>query len=374
MRLSRFFKAALVLTATLLVALLLLHEAAAAVRTVKLMQNFGRAAAFIVDGTGLQEREWTGELKGAPVQARLYGSAGGAAGGTAIVFVPGLSSQGIANPRFVSTAQALARSGYYVLAPDIESFKRLRLDPAAVDEIGYWFRRLREDQTLRPGKVGILGVSVAGTFSLLAASDRDAVDPDFIVSVGGYQDLLHCLENWFRDASAVHQHGDYPVQKYGKWITMLEALDRVEDSSDRRQLAGMLRGMLETGRRPKPPAGLSEQGERWFRLAVADSEDSALYREIRDTVSSRFHSLNPDDAVLSQVRSRVFLVHGSDDELVPSSQTLQLERRLTSARTSVLITPIISHTHPQMERLGTFRRYSEYVRAAWFLYSFVRES
>jgi dienelactone hydrolase len=372
MRFTRFCKAGVVIAGTLLLALLLLSEAPAAVRTLKLLQNLGGAAAYIVDGTGVDEKEWTGQLNGAPVRARLYGPSKAQAG-TGIVFIPGLSPLGIDNPRFVSAAQALARTGYFVLAPDIESFSRLRLDPAALDEIGYWFRRLKEEWTVR--KIGIVGVSVAGTFALLAASGPDiGDDTDFVVSIGGYQDLRRCFENWFGNTPSIGRHGDYPVQSYGKWIAMLAALDRLDDSADRRELEALLKGMLETGRRPESPTGLSEQGQRWFRLAgMTNSGDPDLYRQIEETVFGKFHSVNPDQA-LSRVRCRVFLVHGSDDELIPSQETLELERHLKSARTSVLITPMISHTHPQMERLGTFPRYYEYVRAAWFLYSFVRES
>ena len=288
-----------------------------------------------------------------------------------VLFLPGLTEQGIRHPRFVAVAKALAKTGYVVLTPDIVSLRQFRLEQEAIEEITFWYHYMRNELVL--GQVGITGVSVSGSLGLIAAA-RLPIHQEivFVVSIGGYQDLLRCSRRWFSSQASKQRHGNYPVQHYGKWLIMLSTLDYLDNPSDRKSLAETLRHLLATGKPPKPPEHLTPPARRWFQAAISkDVVDQQLVHTIQARLAKRLAFLSPREE-LKRIRCPVFLVHGLYDELIPSGETLELQKRLTSAPTYVLLTPLISHTHFQSNHLKTGEKWLAYLRSAAFLHTFAR--
>jgi pimeloyl-ACP methyl ester carboxylesterase len=204
---------------------------------------------------------------------------------------------------------------------------------------------------------------------LATARQSACADPAFVVCIGGYQDLFRCSLQWFSPRTSRQKHGKYPVQYYGKWILMLTALDAVEKPEDRIALELVLRTLLEQARPPKGTWKLTTQGERWYRMAVElNPNDAGLQKEIEQHLTPRFEALSVRDD-LKSIRCPVFLVHGDRDELIPPTETLELQRRLTSAETHLLLTPLISHTHSIMSQLSTKERWTAFLRAGSFIHA-----
>ena len=154
---------------------------------------------------------------------------------------------------------------------------------------------------------------------------------------------------------------------------MLAALDLLPEESERLAIENILHQLLATGDCPaaaKPY--LSEEAQRWHRLAISKdpSVEPQLTKRIQARLADLFDTLSPD-GIVSQVRCPVFLVHGSGDELIPSGETAELERRLTETEAHVLLTPLISHTHPRQNLLSGYEKWAGYWEAARFLYAFV---
>ncbi len=286
-----------------------------------------------------------------------------------VLFLPGLTELGIRHPRFVAVAQALAKTGYVVLTPDIVSLREFRLEHEAIEEITFWYHYMKNELFLE--QVGITGVSVSGSLGLIAAA-KPPIHQDivFVVSIGGYQDLLRCSRRWFSSQTSKQRYGNYPVQHYGKWIIMLATLDYLDNPSDRKFIAETLRLLLTTGKPPKPLEHLTPPARRWFQAAISkDIIDQQLVRTIQARLAKRLEFLSPGEE-LKRIRCPVFLVHGLYDELIPSSETLELQKRLTSAPTYVLLTPLISHTHFQSNHLQTGEKWLAYLRSTAFLHAF----
>ena len=292
-----------------------------------------------------------------------------------VLFLPGLTAQGVRHPRFLAVAQGLAKTGYVVLTADIVSLRQFKLERKAIEEIIFWHRYMREELDPRLQHVGIAGVSVSGTLALIATARptiRERVG--FVVSIGGYQNLLRCSRRWFSSHASEQGQGNYSSRHYGRWISMLSALGCLENRHDRECLAEVLHQLLVTGKRPRSPEHLTTSGRRWFQAAVSkEIADQQLVDTIEAWLASRLTFLSPEEE-LRQIRCPVFLVHGLNDQLIPSSETLELKRRLTSAENYVLVTPLISHTYPQFDQLKTGKKWRAYLEGANFLYTLVRVS
>ncbi len=343
-------------------------------RTVEVATNLGQAARQTVDIAGLIETDIHLGSGQTQKTARVY-QMDSRGPKTAILLVPGLTPNGILNPRFVAVARSLARSGYVVTTPRLSGFDNFRLEPTAVQEIGFWYGQMRERPWFPLRKAGIVGVSVGGTLALLAAARQpECRNLDFVVCIGGYQDLWRCQQRWFSNTRGVDSHGQYPVQFYGKWILMLTALDAMRNRHDHEQLERALTDLVVTAKTSVSPSNLGAEGGLWYNLALGEQmTDAVLLARISQQLQARFEALSPGEE-LSAITCPVFLVHGAYDELIPAEETLELEKRLTSTQPVTLLTPAISHTHPLLDKLGFWSKWKALAEGSFFLYRFVRAS
>ncbi len=343
-------------------------------RTADVVTNLGRAAHQTVDTAGLIETDIHLASGQTERTARVY-QMDTRGPKTAILFVPGLTPNGILNPRFVAVARSLARSGYVVITPRLSGFDNFRLEPPAIEEIGFWYGRMRERPWFPLRKAGIVGVSVGGTLALLAAARQpECRNLDFVVCIGGYQDLWRCQRRWFSNTRGVDSHGHYPVQFYGKWILMLTALDAMRNRRDHDQLERALTDLVVTAKTSVTLSNLGTEGGLWYNLAMGDQmTDAAVLARISQQLQTSFRTLSPGEE-LSAITCPVFLVHGAYDELIPAEETLELEKLLTSTRPVTLLTPAISHTHPLLDKLGLWSKWKALAEGSFFLYRFVRAS
>ena len=335
--------------------------------TIRLLTNLNQAGD-ISTAKGLRTVELAESRSGSEetLQGRLY--LPDSIRGPGILFLPGLTRQGYDHPRFTAVARALARTGFPILTPDIRVLKELRLEESSLEETIFWLDWWLHRSPQKGRRVGLLGVSVGGTLGLKAAAKRSQ-QVSFVVSIGGYQDLERCRQRWFGGGDSTLRHGDYPVRYYGKWIWMLTVLEALQPASNREPLRSILYALIEKGRLEAGGPELSEEGQRWLRIATHDSVGE-LFGTALPPNPDRLHRLSANRE-LSRVQCPVFLVHGLQDELIPPSETLELRDLLVRAPTSVLLTPLISHTHPLWQELNDLRKGWALLRLSCFLHGFV---
>jgi pimeloyl-ACP methyl ester carboxylesterase len=344
------------------------------VSTIRLMRNLGDAARQQVDPTGITQTEIRIRHGEQELIARVY-QPDAPGPKSALIFVPGLTPNGILNPRFVGVAQALAKSGFVVVTPRLTGFDDFRLEPLAIDEIALWYQEIREKPWFQLRRAGIAGVSVGGTLALIAAARKpECRNVDFLISIGGYQNLARCERRWFSQALGEDKHGHYPVQSYGKWVLMLMALEGNTSPNEQAVLQTVLNDLILRASTSVSPGEMSPEAASWYRFAVShDVNDQAIMRKISSFLESRHRLLSPD-LELAAINCPVFLVHGAHDELIAPEESLELELRLISAPTTRLLTPIISHTHPLLEKMSPGNKARALAEGALFLYRLVKVS
>jgi dienelactone hydrolase len=307
----------------------------------------GKAAEAAQDP--LVEEALTVDGAGGPFRARIY-RLRGQAQGQGLIVVHGIHHEGMNEHRMVPFARELARAGLVVLTPEITDLADYRITHQGVSVI--------RDATVYLGgrhdlvgnaPVGILGFSFAGGLALVAAEQPPlAGHVAYVVSVGGHHDLARVLRFLIRNevetpAGLVRK----PAHDYGLVVLLYGSVDRFAPEPDRAALRDALRASLHQDR----PAALAaaarlttDRGKELWQLADAKKLQT-LAPQLEAIVTEQraeLAALSPRGH-LAAIGAPVYLVHGTDDSVIPASETEWAGLELGKADHIALVSPLIEH-------------------------------
>ncbi len=313
-----------------------------------------------------------------PLRARLYRPQPPRERAT--LLVPGIHPAGIDEPRLVRLSRELAATGIPVLTPELPDLTHFRITAQATDMIEDAGRWLAAQHDLAPdGRIGMMGISFSGGLSVVAAG-RPALRSHvaYVFSYGGHGDLPRVLRYLCTgDQPAVppgeqaldpHAGHYWQPHDYGVAVILHEIAPAMVPPD---QVAPLRRG-IETFLDASGLAG------------VDDARASQLFAEARvmathlpqpaatllDEVNARdVKTLGPkllpklgaygSDPGLSPDRSPapsapVFLLHGRDDNVVPSAESILLAGWLRKrTRVHLLVSSLLGHA--EVDRSAGFR-------------------
>jgi hypothetical protein len=294
-----------------------------------------------------------------------------------VLLVPGVHMDGIDETRLVGMAEDLAETGYAVVTVAPPDLRRFQITPANTDVIEDAARWITTRPDLAPdGRVGMVGISFSGGLSIVAAgrdSLRDKVA--FVMSFGGHGDLLRVMRYLTSGRTpaapadpsaggAVVGAGSMhllPPHDYGVTVVLLTFADRVVPadqveplrqailiylSASSLTLVDMTRANAEFARARAVGSMLPEPA-RTFMIWVNDRAVDQLGPRLFPVVDAlgdepAARALSPEQ--VPAPAAPVFLLHGSEDTVIPPIETLFLATHLRG-RTPVtgLLSGLITH-------------------------------
>jgi len=291
-----------------------------------------------------------------------------------VLLVPGVHAMGIDEPRLTGLSGELAASGLAVLTMELPDLMKYQFTPRSVDEIEDAIGWLSRRHDLTPdGRIGVMGVSFAGGLSLVAAgrpSVRDKIV--YVLSFGGHGSLPRTLKylctgiepRRFDEPADAPPHVR-PPHDYGVAVILASFADRVVPAE---QVAPLRDGVvtyltasqIDMVDKPKAAtifdaarrqaAALPEPAANLMRLVNA-RDVKTLGAALLPTVESADFppSLSPEQS--PPPIAPVYLLHGTDDTVIPSVETLLLAHHLEGkTRVKYLLSGLI--THAEVDRAG----------------------
>ncbi|PYR90663.1 MAG: hypothetical protein DMF84_19635 [Acidobacteria bacterium] len=347
------------------------------------MRTYRRGAAFVVQAAGIEgvARRVAG-WQTVPVSQTLNGYTVPWHGGTlkahayqpyrvlgrGIMLVPGVHAAGIDEPRLVAFARDLASMGHPVLTVELPDLVHYQITPRTTDMIedaATWMLRGAEYRG-DDGRIGMMGISFGGGLTIVAAarpSIRDKVA--FAMSFGGHGDLPRTLRYL---CTGIQPDGAArPPHDYGLAIVLLGAADNVVPRQQVQPLRDAILSFLEASRLDmvdKPRAAAEFARAKSLEATLAEPSRTYMgYVNARDVkrlgpiLLPHMAALGGDPA-LSPSRSAapacpVYLLHGTDDNVVPAIESVLLAKDLRARGVTVhqLATPLI--THAEVDRSST---------------------
>jgi hypothetical protein len=284
-----------------------------------------------------------------------------------VLLVPGIHAMGIDEPRLTGLSNELAATGLAVLTMELPDLARYRFTPETVDIIEDGARWLSERPDLaQDGRIGLMGISFAGGLSMVAAgrpSIRDRLA--FVFSFGGHGDLPRVLR-YLCTGIEPPRPGDppgvppriRPPHDYGVAVILVGIADRMvprEQVEPLRQgivtfltasqldLIDKTRAAAVFAEARTLAAGLPEPSASLMRMVNARDVKGlgARLLPVLETIDYP-DSVSADRS--APPRAPVYLLHGTEDTVIPSVESLLLAQHLEGKTTvHALLSGLITH-------------------------------
>lgn len=277
--------------------------------------------------------------------------------GPALLIFPGIHGGGVNEPRLVSMARQLAAAGGTVITVPLPDLRAYRITVRSVDMI--------EDAIVwaapafgTRGRIGVAGISFAGGLTLVAAGRPGVSDRlTAVFALGAHADLPRVLRYLCGEGAPATLP---PPHDYGVVLFLRESLTHVVPAEQIPAIDHALVTFLDAS----SAEGMAPARARQL-FEAARAEEAAL----REPSKALMHAVNTRDVKtlgralgafaeevggasgLSPARSpatraHVFLLHGTGDSVIPSTETLVLQEYLTARGNppvQVLLTPLVTH-------------------------------
>jgi dienelactone hydrolase len=296
--------------------------------------------------------------------------------GRTVLLVPGVHAGGIEEPRLVDFARDVASMGLTVLTAELTDLARYSITPRTTDMIedaALWLANQKEHPS-DDGRVGMMGISFAGGLSIVASS-RPALKERvaFVMSFGGHGDLPRTLRYL---CTGVQPGGEKrPPHDYGVAIILLGVLgvggEHVVPSDQTEPLRQAILAFLDASHLDmvdKPRAKIAFDRARELAKNLGEPARTLMgyindrsVDKLGPILVPHLKLLSGDDA-LSPARAaapsgKVYLMHGTEDNVIPAIETSLLAETLRTrgVRVHAMVTPLI--THAEVDRSAAFRAF-----------------
>jgi len=330
------------------------------------MQGAARRIADLDTMRG-QERDITIPTARGPMRARVYEPR---SQHRAALLTSGLHPSGIDEPRLVRLARQLSAAGVTIVTPDVPELSRFEITPEitnAIERAAGWLALESGLALNRP--VGLMGISFSGGLSIVAAGRPSlAGHVAYVFAFGGHDDLPRVLRYLCTGSEPYPSHelgvqSDRPFvlapHDYGVAVILLGAADRVVPKAQVGPLREAVRRYLLASALDSnvDKAAAAREFDALKQIARTLPEPSATlmrYVNDRDVVHLGprllpYVGVSGGDGALSVSKAPkpsvpVFLLHGTEDNVIPSVESEYLAQDLRGhAPIRLLLSGFISH-------------------------------
>ena len=307
------------------------------------------------------------------VEGELYRpSTGGPHPG--VIVCLGVVPFGVDNPQLPHLEEALARAGFAALIYWSPAMRDLRLDPEDIENIALAYHWLLEQPYVDPGRSGLIGTCVGGSFALMAAASpliRDRVA--FVCAFAPYASMWTFAQDI---ASSTRPCGE----RREPWQV---------DQLTRKVYVHSLTALLEPGEAERLRNAFTDQGGHLdshdlsadgraisplLTRLRADDAETALQR-LPPAIQEYLTALSPLSYLRDMHAPLIVFGHDRDDLVIPVSESRRLRSAL-SGRAGVRYTEftMFQHVDPTKGNLPLFRFVQQLGKFFLYVYPMFRQA
>lgn len=231
-----------------------------------------------------------------------------------IVLSLGIHPQGAEEKNLQKFFQGLVRNGIVVITVDSAFLKDSFIDPKEIENLVEAFQFLEKQPYVYSNKIGFFGLSVGSSLAFLAAADPAIQDKvKYILWTGGYFDAKELIQNVL-SKSFIYQTEIIswdPSPRIQEVVSKnLERFSQVEDTIEGREVIEKIK----------------ETTDR--------TELEKLFQDLPPSTTQILESISPK-SMISEVQTPLFILHGTKDQYIPFSHSVQLSQTYPGQKTIV---------------------------------------
>lgn len=276
----------------------------------------------------------------------------------ALVLSPGLAETGRNDPRLRAFATTLSRAGFLILVPDLPNLRALKVRQEDVQGLVDTFIHLQSLPQLEnntPAGIGAFSYT-AGPAVLAALDNAIREQVDFVLGVGGYYDLEQVIR--FFTTGYFQKQGEWQYlepNEYGKWVFLLSNVDLLNNAEDQQALRNIAERKLENSKAQIDDlkGQLTADGESVLTLIENGdrSRSQSLIAKLPAKIRSQLDALNLADHDLSLLEAKLILLHGTDDTIIPYTESIALHKAVASNQSELFLIDGLAHVDLQPLKL-----------------------
>jgi len=293
-----------------------------------------------------------------------------------VVVLHGATPTADNHPGILMIARVLAGVGYRVLVPQVPPLKRLQI----TDESSAWLRGFQQwmasQTSINGAPVAWVAMSFGGTL-LLRTTLSEAFQenpPCAIMTYGSFCNLETTYDYLLSGKMMTPQGEEYlEPHEWGKIVVFLNYLARIDAGYDTSEIQRILRKYEYDDEKGAHEELQKLRGrDREICNAIVHSKSTPelerLLELIREVAADDIIALSPTSWG-HQVKTKVFVMHGVEDSMVPYTEALALEKTLPN--TDLFLSGLARHTTMSRGALAGLDGLKEVVGMAEYMGRFV---
>ena len=258
--------------------------------------------------------------------------------GRTIILYPGASPLGEEHPAMIFLGSALANIGFNVYIPRIPLLKKLDISEKNVELFDNAYQQLSIIDDIKDTKVTCMGVSYGGAILLKCSLSgfMNKKKPHCLITYGTIYDIPTSLE--FLMSGNLNIKGKTVNIKPHEWgvivgfYNFLSKIDVGYDTSD-------IQSVLKIRIRDKVDEAFqsAEKLDQRNKQLALDILNGTMSDEINRIISiiqaEQIHTLDSISPRnwCEKIHSKVFIMHGANDNMVPYTQSIKLSKHIDSS-------------------------------------------
>tara|TARA_B110000014_G_scaffold208758_1_gene160096 strand:- start:1157 stop:2224 length:1068 start_codon:yes stop_codon:yes gene_type:complete len=295
---------------------------------------------------------------------------------TSVIIFPGASPDAEEHTGMLFLGSIICKLGYKVLIPRIPPLKELKLNSDSFDWVAHAYSKVIQRSDVKKDRVIAMALSFGGGVLLKASLDSRVSKnpPKSIMTFGTYYDIQSTLQ-FLCDGKISLDSQDYHIKPHSWGLTVLfhNFLDKLrfnELDGYKQEISQIIALRIQDNLEEvenkilELPLEQAQFIRNIFECKIDKKVQNELSRVINE--EKNFIELMSPKYWANTITSKVFIMHGSNDSMVPFTESISLSKYI--ANSSLFVSYMYEHKEISTDRGALFK-----IKEFYKMYQFFRK-